>query len=318
MQLANSLDNLVLPADTVLTIGTFDGVHRGHRYLLEQLVQHARETGRLSAVLSFYPHPRLVLRPEARPACLSTPSERAAALEALAVDLLVVLPFTLALASTPAEDFIGELVRAVRMRELWVGAGFALGRSREGDITHLTQLGARLGYTLHVVEPLYDGGEPVSSTRIRGLVHHGDVAEAGRLLGRPYAISGPVVAGRQRGRALGFRTANLRLNPECATPANGVYAVRVQTSYPTLASGTTANSRRYDGVANLGVRPSFGESDRLLEVHLLDYAGDLYGENVTVEFVQRLRPELVFEDTEALVAQIRRDVEQARAVLAGA
>jgi len=304
MQLANSLDNLALQADTVLAIGTFDGVHLGHRYLLEQLVRHARETGRESAVLSFYPHPRLVLRPEARPACLSTPSERAIALESLAIDLLVVLPFTLALANTPAETFIGELVSKLRMRELWVGAGFALGRGREGDVAHLTQLGVQLGYTLHVMEPLYDGGEPVSSTRIRALVHQGDVTEAGRLLGRPYAISGPVVPGHQRGRTLGFRTANLRLNPERAIPANGVYAVRVR-----------VNGEQHHGVANLGVRPSFGETDRLLEVHLLDYVGDLYGENVTVEFVQRLRPELTFETPEALAEQIGRDVERARAVL---
>jgi riboflavin kinase/FMN adenylyltransferase len=310
MQRANGLDNLALPADTVLTIGTFDGVHRGHRHLLEQLVRRAHETGRLSAVLSFFPHPRLVLRPEAKPACLSTPSDRAAALDALGIDLLIVLPFTLALAETPAEAFIGDLVRSARMRELWVGAGFALGRGREGDIEHLTALGERLGYALRVVEPLYDGGEPVSSTRIRALVHQGDVAEAGRLLGRPYAIAGPVVPGRQRGRTLGFRTANLRLNPECAIPANGVYAVRVQT-----VRASPQDGQRLPGVANLGVRPSFGESDRVLEVHLLDYAGDLYGEHVTVEFVQRLRPELVFETPEALVEQIRRDVEQARAVL---
>lgn len=312
MQLLYGLQDLALERDSVVSIGTFDGVHRGHQHLLAQLLQRARETGRLSAVLTFYPHPRLVLHPEVRPACLSTPEERAAWLEQLGVDLLVVQPFTLDLADTPAEAFMRQLVVDLRMRELWVGAGFALGRERGGDVPSLSALGERLGYRLQVVQPLLDGGEPISSTRIRKLIQGGEVGEAGRLLGRPYTISGPVVPGRHRGRELGFRTANLRLNPECAYPADGVYAVHLQVLSPDGSLGAPL-----PGVANLGVRPSFGASDRLLEVHLLDYQGDLYAQDVRVEFVRRLRPELTFASTDALIAQIGRDVAQARAVLAG-
>ncbi len=312
MQLLYSLEDLALQNDTVVSIGTFDGVHRGHQHLLAQLMQRAHESARLSVVLTFYPHPRLVLHPEVRPACLSTPSERAARLEELGIDMLIVQPFTLEFATTPAETLVRQLVVDLRMRELWVGADFALGRGRVGDVPALSALGERLGYRLQVVEPLLDGGEPISSTRIRKLIQDGEVGEAGRLLGRPYTISGPVVPGRHRGRQLGFRTANLRLNPECAYPADGVYAVRLQ-----VLSADGLLGAPLPGVANLGVRPSFGESDRLLEVHLFDYQRDLYAHNVRVEFVRRLRPERVFENADALIAQIRRDTEQARAILAG-
>jgi riboflavin kinase/FMN adenylyltransferase len=310
MQLATSLDSALVQADTIVAIGTFDGVHRGHRYLLEQVTERARATGRLSAVVTFYPHPRLVLHPAVRPACLSTPAERAARLEALGLDLLVIQPFSRDFAETTADQFVSELVCSLRMRELWVGAGFMLGRGRRGDVAYLTQLGERCGFALRVVEPLLEGGAPISSTRIRALVLEGEVAEAGRLLGHPYTIAGPVVAGHQRGRTLGFRTANLRLTPERAIPANGVYAVRVQ-----LSDKGAGEAKQHDGVANLGVRPSFNESDRLLEVHLLDYRGDLYGENVTVEFVERLRPEQVFAQTDELIAQIGRDIVAARTAL---
>jgi len=304
MRVANTLDNIELDADTVVTIGTFDGVHRGHQYLVEQLVRRARETGRLSVVLTFHPHPRMVLNAEARPAYLSSPEERADILGGLGLDLLVILPFTREVASTPAAAFIGQLYNKLRLRELWVGAGFALGRGREGDVTNLQQLAAQFGYALRVISPLYDGDEPISSTRIRTLLLKGRVEEVTRLLGRPYAVSGSVVKGVQRGRSLGFRTANLQLDPERAAPADGVYAV-----------WAVVDGERRRGVANLGVRPSFGAGERLLEVHLLDYNGDLYGRKTIIEFMRWIRPEMRFDDVSALIEQIRRDIVEARAVL---
>jgi len=304
MKVLSSLENAKLDADAVVTIGTFDGVHRGHQYLVEQLVRRARETQRLSAVLTFHPHPRTVLSPDARPAYLSSPEERAAILGSLGLDLLVILPFTREVASTPAEAFIGQLYDKLRLRELWVGADFALGRGRQGNVSHLQLLASELGYTLQVIAPLYDGGEPISSTRIRNLLLKGRVEEVTRLLGRPYAVSGSVVKGVQRGRSLGFRTANLRLDPERAAPADGVYAV-----------WAVVDGERHRGVANLGVRPSFGAGERLLEVHLLDYNGDLYGRKTVIEFVRWLRPEMRFDDASALVEQIRRDIVEAQAAL---
>jgi len=293
-------------SDVLLTIGTFDGVHRGHQGLLDQLICCAQETQRLSVVLTFRPQPRLFLHPEIEPAYLSTPEEKAALLESLGLDLLAVLRFTRELADTPAEAFVRGLYDHLRMRELWVGAGFALGRARAGDTAQLGALASRLGYALRTIHPVCDGGQAISSTRIRRLLLRGQVGDAAKLLGRHYALSGRVELGMQRGRSLGIRTANLRLKTEKVVPANGVYAVWV-----------LMDRERHQGVSNVGVRPSFGGGERLLEVHLLDYQGDLYGRNLTVEFVQRLRAELCFADAAALVRQIHRDIDDARAVLIG-
>jgi riboflavin kinase/FMN adenylyltransferase len=295
-------------AETILTIGILDGIHRGHQYLLRQLVQRARDTGRLSAALTFHPHPRAVLQPESSPRYLSSPEERATLLGEMGVDLMVQLPFTPELAATSAADLIRELIGALRMAELWVGAGFCMGRGREGDTDRLRALSAELGYTLRVIEPLLDDGEPISSTRIRNLLMSGRVREAERLLGRPYTLGGTVAAGAHRGRTLGFHTANLPVDPDRALPRDGVYAVWVM-----MADG------RRGGVANIGVRPTFdsddSRGDRLLEVHVFDYAGNLYGRRMAVEFVEWLRPELRFNSPAELVAQIARDVAEARALL---
>ena len=295
-----------LDCDVVLTIGTFDGVHRGHQRLLAHLVRCAQETRRLSLVLTFCPHPRLFLHPETQPAYLTTPEEKATLIESFGIDLLLLLPFTRQLADMPAEAFVGELYNRLRLRELWVGAGFALGRGRAGDTGRLQAHASKLGYVLRIIAPVCHGGQVLSSTRIRRLLSRGRVDAAARLLGRRYALSGKVVPGVQRGRCLGIRTANLRLETEKAIPANGVYAVWV------LLDGDA-----HQGVANVGVRPSFGGGERLLEVHLLDHEDDLYGKDLVVEFVQGLRPELCFADVPALVRQIRRDIDDARSVLAG-
>lgn len=304
MHVISHLDQVTLEQETVLTIGSFDGVHRGHQRLFHCLVARARDQGRLSTALSFYPHPRVVLQPDAPPSYLTSEIERARLLDALGLDILALIAFTRELADTPAEVFVRMLVERLCMRELWVGPGFALGRGREGQIPALRRLGQQLGYSVHVVEPVYEDGQPISSTRIRALLAEGHVERAAELLGRYYAISGAVLHGAARGRRLGFPTANLRVPAERAAPADGVYAVWAH-----------VGAERYPAVANIGIRPSFDAGERLLETHLMGFAGDLYGRCLRVEFVRRLRGERRFESGEALSAQVQQDMQQAMAIL---
>ena len=304
MQVIDRIDSLQLDQDTVLTIGIFDGIHRGHQHLLDQLLGCARQTRRLSVVLTFHPHPRIVLGPGRGPGYLSTPTDRTRILSALGVELLVLVPFTRRVADMPAQLFVAQLHNRLCFRDFFVGSDFALGHDRTGDIDHLRRYGDELGYRLHVVQPLVEGGEPISSTRIRRLLQQGRMGEANDLLGYPYSIAGHVVKGEQRGRRLGFRTANLIIDAQRATPANGVYAVWAE-----------LGECCYPAVVNVGVRPSFGGSKRLIEVHLIDFDGDLYGRRLTISFVKHLRPEQRFEEIDALINQVRRDVEQARAIL---
>jgi len=304
MRVIHDLNALESNKDLVLTIGTFDGVHRGHQHLLAQLVGRAQESGRMSAVLTFCPHPRSILHPEERPDCLTTPEERAALIEASGLDLLVLLPFTQRIADTTAKEFVQTLYRQLNMREIWVSEGFAMGRRREGNVSELRELSQRSGFALRVIEPLFDQGKPISSTRIRKLLTNGQVREASRLLGRNYTLSNLIVGGAQRGRTMGFPTANLSLPAYRAIPANGVYAV-----------WASMGQTRLRGVANIGTRPTFDAGERRLEVHLLDHKGDVYGETLTVEFVQRLRAERRFDDAAALVEQIRHDIAKARETL---
>ncbi len=304
MQVISDLEHIALPQDTILTIGSFDGLHRGHQQLFRGLIARAQERGMLSLALTFFPHPRVVLRPETQPVYLTSDAERAALLAVLGLDLLAVIAFTREMAATPAQAFVRMLVQRLRMRELWVGAGFALGREREGQIPALARLGEELGYRLHVVEPVLADGEPISSTRIRGLLAEGRVDHAAELLGRLYALSGVVLHGAERGRRLGFRTANLRVPAERAAPANGVYAVWAH-----------VGRERYPAVANIGIRPSFDAGERLLETHLIGFEGDLYDRPLRVEFVRYLRGEQRFASGEALAAQVQRDREHAMAIL---
>lgn len=304
MRTIHSLDDIALEQDVILTVGTFDGVHLGHQHLLRQLIDQARDGHRLGAALSFSPHPRAILQPDRELTYLSTPDERSSLMRSLGLDLLVLLPFNKTLAATPAETFVRALHERLRMRELWVGDDFAMGRGREGDIAALQAIAPRIGFALRTIKPLHVDGEPVSSTRIRNLLSEGHVDQAARLLGRHYAISAQVVPGAQRGRTLGFRTANLAVPPRRAMPLDSVYAVWV-----------TVDGRRCAGVANVGIRPTFDAGERLLEVHLLDFDGDLYGRAAHVAFVRRLRPERRFHDGAALAEQIRHDIHATRSLL---
>ncbi|MEN6479440.1 MAG: bifunctional riboflavin kinase/FAD synthetase [Anaerolineales bacterium] len=304
MRITTSLDCLEPEQRIALTIGSFDGLHIGHQHLIRQLVTQAHEHGWLAGALTFDPHPRKVLSPERRTALLSTPQERDTIFAALGLDVLIVLPFTREMADTSASAFVRELARCLHLVELWVGEGFALGKDRTGDSAALQRLADELGFRLNVVPPVMVDGQPVSSTRIRALVEAGRMREAAVLLGREYSLNSVVVPGVQRGRTLGFRTANLRIAAERAMPPNGVYAVRVQLGDECLP-----------GVANLGIRPSFDAGEVLLEVHLLGVERDLYGLDLRVFFVQYLRGEMVFADAEELKAQIQRDIVQAAAIL---
>ncbi|MCL7451652.1 MAG: bifunctional riboflavin kinase/FAD synthetase [Anaerolineae bacterium] len=304
MQLIDDLSKLSLRQETILTIGAFDGVHRGHQALIARVVNRARATNRLAGLLTFHPHPAVVLAPKRAPRYLTTPGEKVALLEGLGMDLVVLMRFDRELAATSAHDFMAQISTRLRLSELWIGADFALGRNREGDVPRLRLLGDQFGYAVYVVEPVVDDGAPISSSRIRALLLEGDVEEATELLGRYPRVSGQVVGGAARGRNLGFPTANLEVRPERAVPANGVYAV-----YAVLGR------ERYPAVANVGVRPSFDNGERTVETHIFDFDRDIYGCDLVVEFVARLRNERRFEDIGDLIAQIGKDMEAARAIL---
>jgi len=305
MQVIDDLTHVSLNHDTVLTIGAFDGVHRGHQYLIRQVVQSAQHSGRLAGVVTFHPHPNRILHPDNPTPYLTTPGEKIALLEHLHLDLVAFLPFDWEMARTGARDFIASLHERLHMQELWVGADFQWGHNREGDRVLMEALARELGFTVHFVPPLTHGGKVISSTRIRRLLREGKVREAGELLGRYPSLSGEVVPGARRGHRIGFPTANLEVRAERAVPANGIYAVFA-----------LLGEERYQGVTNIGVRPTFDNGERIVETHILDFEGDIYGCDLVVEFVERLRPEVRFPSVDELVAQIRRDIAIAREILA--
>ena len=305
MQLIDRFSQARVTTESLVTIGSFDGVHRGHQYLIRNLVEEAHNSDRLACLITFHPHPSVVLNPSNPTKYLTTPGEKAALLEKLNLDIVAILPFDEEMAKTSAEEFMGLVCRHLNLKELWVGADFALGYKREGDVETLRRIGRRMGYTVRVVEPLYYGGEVISSTRIRRLLAQGDVREAAQLLGRYYSLAGEVVKGEGRGRIIGFPTANLEVRPERAVPADGVYVTYVR-----------LGERRLRGVTNVGIRPTFDGGKRLVETYILDFEGNLYGCDLVVEFVERLRPEEKFPSVEALKAQIRADIAQARRILA--
>jgi riboflavin kinase/FMN adenylyltransferase len=305
MQIIDDLSQIHLDKDTILTIGAFDGVHRGHQYLIGQLLQRARRTHRLAGLITFHPHPSAVLSPRNPTRYITTPGEKAALLERLGLDIVAIVPFNREMAQTSARRFIEMVSRQLRMKELWVGKGFALGRGREGTPDVIRALGQEMGFSVETVTPLVWKGEIISSTRIRSLLFRGQVRKATELLGRYPSLAGEVVRGAQRGRCLGFPTANLEVRAERAVPANGIYA-----TYAVLGE------ERYQSLANVGVRPSFDNGERTVETYILDFEADIYGYDLVVEFVQRLRPEKRFTDIKDLIAQIERDIVEARRILA--
>jgi riboflavin kinase/FMN adenylyltransferase len=296
-----------------LTIGNFDGIHRGHQALLCELRDFAAQRGMKSALLTFDPHPLAVLRPDQPLQLLTTPQERLHLAALLGIDLGIIHPFSRAIAAQEPAEFMEKLVHALNVRALVVGPDFALGHNRSGNLDVLAELGKSLGYTVQIIEPVDWENQPVRSSAIRSLLTQGDVAAAANLLGRPYHATGIVVHGDQRGRQIGVPTANLQIPSDKLWPADGVYATR---SYVHDRAGV----QLFNSATNLGVRPTVGGTEHRFETHLLDFpepggSDDLYGQTLTVEFVARLRGEQKFSGFAELVAQIHADIAQARALL---
>lgn len=293
-----------LNGSSVVTLGNFDGVHLGHRELFRQTVSRARQYNAKSVVYTFEPHPLKVLAPDSAPQLLNTFAEKERLISASHVDLLIREPFTSELAALSAEEFIRRtLVEILRVRHLVVGYDYAFGRGREGDGAFLKEQGNRFGFGVDVLQPLGADGQPYSSTRIRKLISSGDVRGVVDLLGRHYTFEGMVVPGEQRGRELGFPTANLVTEKE-QLPATGVYAVKVR-----------HREQEYGGVVNIGHRPTFGDGEVTIEVHLLDFTGSLYGETLRLYFIEGLRPEQSFSGPEELKKAIAMDVLRSRQLL---
>lgn len=295
-----------------VALGNFDGLHAGHRAVIAAARDAAGRLGAARAVATFDPAPRRVFQPDASPFRIFTDVRRNLTLEALGLDACFLVPFDRAMAGMTDAEFVRDvLVRRLGVRSVAVGSDFQFGRKRMGDVASLEALGAELGFEVAVVEPVEgaggDEGDKLSSTRIRGLIEAGDMAAAASALGQIWTVDAIVEHGEKRGRTLGFPTANMKLG-EIINPAHGIYAVWVRRDHETTWR---------PGVANFGRTPTTGLRDPLLEVMIFDYSGDLYGERLHTAFVRLLRPEARFGSLEELVAQMHRDVAEARAVLAG-
>ncbi|NUQ36574.1 MAG: bifunctional riboflavin kinase/FAD synthetase [Caldilineales bacterium] len=305
MQVYESLSSASLTGPTALTIGNFDGVHRGHGALIRAMAEAAAAEGAASGLLTFHPHPRAVLQPTATVSSLTSLHERLDLLSRTGLDFTVVHPFTRDTAQTEAAAFLHALRGHLGLTSLWVGPDFALGKGRQGDVPFLRQLGAEMGIRIEVVPEFQWEGQPVRSSHIRQWIELGNVAAANVALGRRYAIPGVVVHGAERGRTIGFPTANLSLAGEQVIPAHGVYATWAH-----------VGGERLPAVTNIGVRPTVNGSHRTVEAHIIDFDQDIYGRCLRLEFVDRLRDEMKFPSLAALTAQIARDRDQAAHLLA--
>jgi riboflavin kinase/FMN adenylyltransferase len=296
------------PRSTVVTVGTFDGVHRGHQAVLETLVSVARERQQQSVILTFDPHPLYVIRPERAPKLLTTTKERTALLRAAGADRVALMQFTTELADYPPRKFVEDVLLAhFGLDHLVIGYDHGFGKDRSGDVSTLQNVGAELGFAVTVVAHTDLEDSPISSTRIRRMLQEGNVDQAAAALGRPYSIEGVVVRGDGRGRGLGFPTANLSINAaEKLVPAEGIYAV---------VARVEGAERTYDGVLHLGERPTFADARPTIEVMLFDFDGDLYGQEMGVEFHGRVRGVERFENVEDLIAAMHSDVRAARELL---
>lgn len=292
-------------AHPVLALGNFDGLHRGHFKIIERVKRGADERGGTAMAMTFDPHPPRVVRPDKAPPLLMTTGQRIEALHRAGIDTVAIVRFTHELSQWTPEMFVKTvLVDWLRVSEVWVGANFLFGHDRTGNFSLLRTLGQRMGFRADKIDPVRYKDFVVSSTRVRRLVSEARVDEAAALLGHPYYLDGTIVGGRQRGRELGFPTANLRTANELLPPF-GVYATTL-----------TVDGVVRPGLTNIGVRPTFGEADVTVETHLLGYAGDLYDKTVRLSFVQRLRDERRFGDVDALRAQIEADQRHAERLFA--
>jgi riboflavin kinase/FMN adenylyltransferase len=289
--------------DTLLTVGVFDGVHLGHKYLISRLVEQARKRDLLPVVITFRQHPQEVLAKTGL-SFLTDLDERVRLIKAEGVAIIVPLSFTPELSHLTPHQFVSLLQKHLKMKGLVIGPDFALGYGREGNIENLKALGKKMGFTVEIVPPVKINGEVVSSTAIREALAKGDMKKVERMIGRPFRLSGPVVTGAGRGVTLGFPTANLSVSPEQAVPADGVYATRAY-----------IDGKAYPSLTYIGSSPTFGGKERRIEAYVLDYNGTLYGRELKIDIMERLRGDVKFKSTEELKQQIAEDVKKGKIIL---
>jgi riboflavin kinase/FMN adenylyltransferase len=303
MQLEKELAKASPEKNTLVTIGVFDGVHIGHQNLLRRLVDEAHERGLTSAVITFRSHPEKIVHPGNQLPWLIDLDERIRIINNLGVEIIVAIPFTAEISRLSAREFVQLLIKHMKMKGMIIGPDFALGSKREGNSEYLGDLAIEMGFSLENVPPFVLDEGVVSSSAIRQTLAEGNVKKAEKLLGRSFRIDGLVTTGDQQGRLLGFPTANIIPNPEFIVPKDGVYTTVTQIDNVILPS-----------ITNIGVRPTFGGSRRLIETYLLDYEGDLYNRYIKIDFINRLRDEQRFETIDGLKAQMAKDVEHVRGI----
>lgn len=293
--------------NTCLTIGSFDGIHLGHQQLIHELNEQAHLVGAKSVVLTFHPHPAVILRGRTGAFYLTTPSEKVELLDELGTDIVITHPFTRELSQSTAREYVSYLMDHLGFLQLWVGYDFALGKGREGNVPYLKHLGEDLGYQVRNIDPIMINRTVVSSSHIRKLIMEGNIREANILLARLYQVSGVVVHGDGRGKHIGIPTANLETGDEKLIPGAGVYACRAK-----------IQDRLFPAAVNVGTRPTFDTSDHRshVEAHILDYSGDLYTQRIRLDFIERLRGEERFESVEELIRQINADIDRTREIIA--
>lgn len=289
---------------SVITLGNFDGLHLGHQELIKMVIKRAKEKGAVSLVVTFRPHPLKILAPAKCPPLISIYEEKIKLFEKMGIDVLVKIPFTVGFSSMAPEDFVKDvLCGLLGAKEIFVGYNYRFGRGREGNVHTLKKLGEKFGFTVREVQQVSLNGEVISSSKIRHLLKDGEVEHASKLLGRTYAITGIVVKGDGRGKGLGFPTANI-VPKHSIIPANGVYAARLY-----------VRDKLYDGIANIGMRPTFNKENLTIEVHVFDFNEDIYNEEVSLYFIKKIREEKKFKDADELIHQIDSDIKTAKEIL---
>jgi len=306
MLLITDLSRISRPfTNSVITLGNFDGIHLGHQELVRMVMKRAQEIKGQSMVVTFRPHPLKVLAPEKCPPLISIYEEKIELFKKLGIDVLVKIPFSHHFAEMSPREFVKKILcDLLGTKEIFVGCNYRFGKGREGTTQTLRMMGEEFGFRVNEVKQIFLKSEVISSTKIRQLLTAGEVEHAAELLGRPYAITGIVIKGDSRGKTLGFPTANIA-SKHAIIPANGVYAVKL-----------SARDTCHDGVVNIGLRPTFDTKSLAIEVHVFDFNEDLYGEEVTIYFIKKLRQEKKFDSADTLIAQITKDIDEAKTVLA--
>ena len=303
MKYRQQLADAASERNTTVTIGVFDGVHRGHCYLLSELLKLSPQDHD-TAVVTFINHPASIINPDFKVSFLTSTSQKVELLKDQGVKIVIPLDFSKSLSEVSARDFALMLVDLLNMKGLVLGPDCAIGRNREGDASLLEKLGLEMGFWVKTVTPFTDDGRTIRSRVIRESISNGDIVQANTLLGRHFQLSGTVIHGDKRGRELGFPTANLSINNDLLLPCDGIFAAWAH-----------INGKRYMSATSIGIRPTFGLSERLVEAYILDFSGDLYGQNIDLKFVERIRGQEAFPNIESLIHQVNADVTNTRAIL---